>query len=184
MVFTALLLDQSWSMAGKEGEVVQAANRFMDQLAREAVDQQVALSTFAHTVDRTRPFQGLGAYVPLTARDYQPDGDTALYDALAGTIRSMQPLVGEAHRGVVAVVTDGQDTCSQTDARAVRATMDALRATGRWLFVFLALGSVSPPDQLREELGLSEGDVLSGDKAALPAAMKQLTARVRGYLHA
>lgn len=184
MFFTRLLIDQSGSMCGRTTEVVESVNKFIDQLSREPVDQQVSMAFFESTVDVVRPFQGLGTFQKLEDGDYNPTGDTALYDALGMSIDELEQKLGREGRAVIAVVTDGQENGSMHYTLAqVREMIAAKRQIG-WVFLFLTLGSVDLPESLIKDLGLLREDVIRGDKAFLPAAMKQLTSKVRGYLHA
>lgn len=183
MIRVALLLDQSGSMGGSEPEVVRAANRFVEALGREPVDQEVMLGVFEGTMTVVRELQPLGAFAPLVEDDYQTGGDTALYDAIAETVRRLETRVEKSGRAVVAIVTDGQDTCSAVTDMQLRALLKAKRAEG-WMFVFLSLDNPSLAERLKEALDLDDGDFMSGDRAALAVAMKQLQAKVRGFLTA
>lgn len=184
MVYVKLVLDRSGSMGGMQTPVIKAVEKFVDALSREAIDQQVALMLFDHHLELRRDFTPLGSFKPVTEEDYRPDGDTRLYDAVAEAIAHMEPKVDPENRGAVAIVTDGQDTSSKNyDSRALRAIMDAKRETGRWMFVFPALDNAMPHDVMKE-LGIKEDDVIKATKSALPAAMKALTSKVRGYLSA
>jgi len=159
-------------------------NKFIDQLAREPVDQKVSLAFFEDDVVIARDFQSLSTFQPLQPGDYCPSGGTALYDAIGNSIEDLERNARE-NRVVLAIVTDGQEeNSSEYTLDEVRRMIQDKRKTGRWTILFLTLGNKTLPQQLIVDLGLDPKEVISGDKFSLPAAMKQLSSAVRGYLRA
>jgi Ca-activated chloride channel family protein len=102
-----LVLDVSASMQTKIDEAARAARAFVKALKP---DDRLGLLTFSTgivgsveiTLDRARIFAGIDAA--------KPEGDTALYDAIAAAIRRLK---GVRQRKTVVVFTDGDDNRSR-----------------------------------------------------------------------
>ncbi len=183
MFFTRIVIDQSGSMCGKEEEVVNAVNRFIDQLSREPSDISASLAFFEDDVTVTRPFQSLATFAPLTAGEYKPCGGTALYDALGESIMDIDRAVGREGKAILAIVTDGGECSSKVyDLPQVKALVAQKRRAG-WSIFFLSL-DLDGAEGIISDLGLDPDLAIGGSKEALAAAMKSLSSKVRGLLHA
>jgi VWFA-related protein len=108
-----LVLDVSASMQTKIDEAARAARAFVKALKP---DDRLGLLTFSTgivgstdiTLDRRRIFAGIDAA--------KPEGDTALYDAIAAAIRKLK---GVKQRKTVVVFTDGDDNRSRFSVEQV-----------------------------------------------------------------
>ena len=116
-VSLGIVLDTSGSM---EGEKFRAAEHAIDRFMRELLspDDEVFLMAFSDqvelisgwTTDRDRVMRGL--------RGVYPRGGTAMYDAVAEAIPLAQR--GKHRKKAIVVISDGNDTNSTTDVRALR----------------------------------------------------------------
>ncbi|HYC90476.1 MAG TPA: VWA domain-containing protein [Thermoanaerobaculia bacterium] len=103
----ALLLDASASMTYSMKHAAKAASDFVEKALRNGdrcsitAIQEVPRRKLALTHDR--------AEIGKAVRDIQPNGQTALYDAL---ITAMRELRDEKNRRAIVVMTDGGDTAS------------------------------------------------------------------------
>jgi Ca-activated chloride channel family protein len=108
-----LVLDVSASMQTKIDEAARAARAFVKALKP---DDRLGLLTFSTgivgstdiTLDRRKIFAGIDAA--------KPEGDTALYDAIAAAIRKLK---GVKQRKTVVVFTDGDDNRSRFSVEQV-----------------------------------------------------------------
>jgi Ca-activated chloride channel family protein len=116
-VSLGIVLDTSGSM---EGEKFAAARRALDRFLFDLLDRddEIFLSTFnatpdlveGWTTDRQRIVRGLGRV--------DPGGGTALYDAVAEAVPLAQS--GTRRKKALLVISDGNDTSSQTTLREVQ----------------------------------------------------------------
>jgi VWFA-related protein len=116
-VSLGIVLDMSGSMEGAKFRAAEAAiDRFMRQLLSPedevflmAFNDQVELIS-SWTTDRDRVMRNL--------RGVYPRGGTAMYDAVAEAIPLAQR--GKHRKKAIVVISDGNDTNSTTDVRALR----------------------------------------------------------------
>jgi hypothetical protein len=131
------ILDVSGSMVAHAADVIRAYNEdYLAAMAASGMTDDILVSTVLFN-DRVKLLHGyvpLADAPPLTAKTYDPDGTTALYDAVAGGLSNMvlyaQQLrqSGVAVRGIVIVYSDGADNASRQTAAAVhRAAVELLR---------------------------------------------------------
>jgi VWFA-related protein len=133
-VHVLLLLDTSRSMMRSLSDVRTAATAVAAHLQP---DDLVAVGTFSSSLSSS-PALSAGEHQVLSRLPFEPGANmTILYDALA---RGCSSFVGESHRRVIFVVSDGIDTASSASAREVRqraaetdVTIYAVGVTSRYL---------------------------------------------------
>jgi hypothetical protein len=87
----------------------------------------------------------------LDKHNYTPAGNTALFDAIAETVRVAQNHQLEGERVLCLIITDGQENASrETTAEQVTSLIKALEARGDWTFVYLGVS----PDQFVQDMNL------------------------------
>lgn len=142
-----LLVDASASMAFHRTEILDAVADHLGDYQRFVArhpekTHKAGLSYFNTRL--TSPFFMVDAgHIPeLVEADYQPEGDTALFDAISAQIDQIEEALkasGDADRAIVDfhLLSDGVDTGSENIRFAdLRIRMDQLQATGRWHFHF------------------------------------------------
>lgn len=73
----------------------------------------------------------------LTEKDYEPDGCTALYDAIGTMVTRMQEVKTHNDQALVTIITDGYENSSQRwNAATVKALVTELRQMG-WTFTYI-----------------------------------------------
>ncbi|MGN0070722.1 MAG: hypothetical protein ACI361_02645 [Atopobiaceae bacterium] len=125
---------------------------------------------------------------PLKARDYEPEGCTALLDALGGAIshtalvQSCQPEGYRAEHVVFVVITDGLENASRTYSYSrVKRMIEGYQRQG-WEFVFLGANIDAAAEA--ERLGIAEDHAAQyvSDGAGMDlayGAMAEVTCAVR-----
>lgn len=137
----AFVIDSSSSMLMHRETVIEGYNNYLDTLQRTPASIEVARTVFADTVT-VQPPGPLALATRLGPETYAPDGNTALLDGIGLTIRSIEARMKEADTAIVVVLTDGEENCSEEfEEEALRRLVEAKRATGRWTFIFLGMGS-------------------------------------------
>lgn len=171
------ILDMSGSMAPHAQDLIRAYNDdYLAAMAGSPVSDDILVSTLVFE-DRVKTLHG---YIPLadtprlTPKEYNPNGSTALYDAVAAGLTNLvlyaQQLRGSGVmvRGVVIVYTDGEDNASKQRAKDIqRAAADLLRQEVYTLALvgfglqkpigFSGMFSQSPAQQLAATIGFPIG---------------------------
>jgi uncharacterized protein YegL len=136
----AYALDESGSMEECQEAVRSGFAEFLATLRRTpgaagAGFSLVKFNTRVLPVHRGLPL----AQVPdLTPETYQPDGMTALYDAVMAVVHGVDRGLAPADRVLVIVHTDGQENSSRRHGKAdVAEAIKEREARGIWTFVYL-----------------------------------------------
>ena len=145
----SVLLDMSGSMSPHRRGVIDAYNAMLTALSGSKAAASILVSTwaFADTPRLLRGWQPVGWHAPLTKADYEPDGCTALYDALLGAMTGVvaygQELYdnGVPSRRIVFVLSDGGDNASRAASLDVRTASRALLAQEAYTLAYAGFGS-------------------------------------------
>lgn len=106
----------------------------------------------------------------LTLDTYIPNGSTALFDAIAHTVRHVEEQTGGTGFYKVDVITDGEENASVNYARGrdglqrLQSLLERLKATERWTFSFLC-GSLEQAHGLQKDFQVARGNVASFNSA-------------------
>jgi hypothetical protein len=123
------VIDMSGSMASYAADLIRAYNDdYLAAMIGSTAADDILVSTilFDDQVELFHGYVNLPDAPPLTRRVYDPDGTTALYDAVAAGLTNMvlyaQQLrqSGIMVRCIVIVYSDGEDNASKQQAAAVR----------------------------------------------------------------
>ena len=116
-VSLGIVLDTSGSMEGAKFRAAEAAiDRFMRQLL--SPDDEIFLMAFNDQVELISGWTSDRDRVMRNLRGVYPRGGTAMYDAVAEAIPLAQR--GKHRKKAIVVISDGNDTNSATDVRALR----------------------------------------------------------------
>ena len=116
-VSLGIVLDTSGSMAGDKIANARAAiERFLDQLL--SPDDEVFLYGFSNDIELIQDWTSNRAALSAGLRRVRAAGGTAMYDAVVEAVPKAQG--GRNRKKAVLLISDGNDTNSQTDARDVQ----------------------------------------------------------------
>lgn len=140
----ALVLDCSGSMLHGKEVTIEGFNAQIDVIRRGAAEAGRTTFTdvqFGTNVSIRSVAADLDQLIPLSNETYQPDGNTALLDAIGSTIAALLQ-TADIHSPdtatLVTTFTDGQENASRIyDAETVKGMVQRLEATGRWTFALL-----------------------------------------------
>jgi VWFA-related protein len=132
-VRTVLVLDRSGSMAdqGKIVSLRKASQRYIELLPDQGADATVI--AFNHRIPQAEEFTNDKARLKKQLQSIQPQGDTALYDAIWEALETLNAakstIEGKKPREALIVLTDGMDNRSRHRAEEVaeRAKEDDVR---------------------------------------------------------
>ena len=137
------ILDKSGSMAGLEKDTIGGFNSMLQK--QKALDGECRITTvlFDNRYDLLHDRIDIRAVGPMTEKEYQVGGSTALLDAIGLTIQklvSVQKNTAEEYRAekvMFVIITDGEENSSREfSAERVKKMIETEKKYG-WEFVFL-----------------------------------------------
>jgi uncharacterized protein YegL len=171
------ILDKSGSMSGLEKDTIGGYNSMLAK--QQAIDGECHITTvlFDNGYELLHDRINLKAVSPITEREYQVGGSTALLDAIGRTINK----IGNAQRNtaddyraekvIFVIITDGEENASREySAEKVKAQIERQKTKYGWEFIFLGanIDAVETagrfgiaPDRAVEYLADSEGTTLN-----------------------
>lgn len=177
------VMDRSGSMGAIRKSAIEGFNGFVRSQAAEPGEASLTLVLF--NVDYTVVYSGipLREMMPLDEATYQPDGGTALLDALGNAIdrtgRRLSGLFEEQQPGkvLVVVLTDGEENSSREyTAQAVRERIEHQRSKYSWEFLFL--GANQDAFLSARNLGIGEAIEFEATEAGMEELYFQVAERV------
>ncbi len=139
------ILDKSGSMSGMEKDTIGGFNAMIEK--QKALDGKVFVSTvlFSNSSTVLHDRKILEEIAPLTKKDYQVGGLTALLDAIGGAIKHIGNIHKYARREDVptrtlfVITTDGMENASsQYNSKQIKDMIRRQEEKYGWEFLFLA----------------------------------------------
>lgn len=145
-----VILDESESMSNLKSDMIIEFNKFLhkqQKLEDEAKFYLVKFNTFITVV-----YDGIDLKkVKEINEDYDPDGCTALFDAIVQSINMVKEDKTENDRVIVVIMTDGEDNSSkegkQTEAKKL---IEDCGAQKDWTFLYVGV----EPEHFTREVGI------------------------------
>ena len=139
------ILDRSGSMAGLESDTIGGFNAMIDKQKVATGKVYVSTVLFSNFSEVLHDRKSLEEIEPLTEKDYQVGGWTALLDAIGGAIHH----IGNVHKyarpedvpehTIFVITTDGMENASSTyDSEKVKKMIKRQQEKFGWEFIFLA----------------------------------------------
>lgn len=138
------ILDKSGSMAGLESDTIGGYNAMLEK--QRAVEGECYITTvlFDNYYELLHDRIDIRAVSPITHKEYQVGGSTALLDAIGMTIHKIanaQKHTAEDYRAekvMFVIITDGQENSSREySADKVKALIELEKSKYGWEFIFL-----------------------------------------------
>lgn len=150
------VLDKSGSMWNLQGDTIGGFNSYLaDQKKETESDAIVSCYMFndnTKTVYKNRDIQNTKE---LTENDYNPGGNTALYDAIGFAVSETAKINKEVNplHTVFVIMTDGYENSSHEYSRkAICSLIESKRNDAKWQFIFM--GADIEAEDVAEELGM------------------------------
>jgi hypothetical protein len=163
-----LILDASTSMAPHRVTALKGFNAQVDVVkegAKQAGNTFVSLNVFASAPSQVLSAVSADKLQPLAENMYNPNGNTALYDAIGDTVALLlsQPGADNPNTAfLVAAFTDGGENCStRYTGSMLKDLITRLEATGRWTFTLM--GPKGGAEEMAGVLNISRGNVAAFD---------------------
>jgi len=141
-IFNLIIIDESGSMQSIKKAAIDSVNETIQtirsaQKKHEDQEHYVSLVTFNDDVKTVYECVPVDEVKELSSETYQPNGWTALYDAMGISLNALLPKVAENDKVLVTVVTDGEENASKEySGKAIKALVDELKAKG-WVFAYI-----------------------------------------------
>lgn len=137
------ILDKSGSMDSLQTETITGLNQFIEEQKQEPGSCNFSLVQFNQEVRTSIPRTPIRQVSLLTSSSYQPNGYTALLDAVGGTLKRtmeahfMLPATETPDKVIVFIITDGYENASKRYNRTQVAEMiTQLQINKGWEFQF------------------------------------------------
>jgi hypothetical protein len=186
-----IILDQSGSMQDCIHSTVSGFNeqlQVIKSLQERYPEQEirVGLTRFNEKVMHTYFSQLPDKIAELSVEIYQPNGSTALYDAIGMTTRKVNEdigteLISDIATAVVVIITDGYENSSrQFDLAQIKSMIRELEATGKWTFSYL--GATLDAVRIAANLNIQHQNSISFDKCSMLDTFNTLGESMDNYL--
>jgi len=138
------ILDKSGSMGGLETDTIGGYNAMLAK--QQAVKGECLITTalFDNNYELLHDRIDIKAVSPITEKEYQVGGSTALLDAIGGTIHKIgnaQKNTADDYRAekvMFVIITDGEENSSREYlAEQIKQMIERQKTRYRWEFIFL-----------------------------------------------
>lgn len=138
------ILDKSGSMGGLETDTIGGYNSMLEK--QKAVEGECHITTvlFDNNYELLHDRIGIKAVCPITDKEYQVGGSTALLDAIGRTIHKIgnaQKYTADEYRAekvMFVILTDGEENSSREySAEKIKAQIERQKKNYGWEFIFL-----------------------------------------------
>lgn len=133
-----IILDRSGSMGGRESDTVGGVNGLVKDQQKIPGEADITVYRFdSQAIERFRPLQPLNRFTPLAEHEVSARGGTPLLDAIGEATDYLQTLEKDYERGVLAIITDGEENESKKFSKAhIKERLEKLQEA-KWGIVYL-----------------------------------------------
>lgn len=161
--YIALVLDKSSSMLSCKEDAMRGFNDQLDTINEHAAlggKTTVTLLTFNHLVTLLQEAKSPDYVSKLNNRNYQPDGCTAMYDAVWDAISILEKHDdgGKDTAFLVITISDGMENSSQkVTSEMLAKKIQELQLSERWTFAYI--GANQDLSEIQDQLNICAGNV-------------------------
>ena len=148
------VLDKSGSMQPVQEDIVGSFNTFLASQKKALEGAMFTLVLFDSDIKTTRGC--IDDFDRLTPDQYQPEGSTALYDALGETITDIENQVTPETIVIFAIITDGEENSSnEYSSKEIKYLIQHFQKWHPWSFLFLAANQDAFTES--QKIGIQDG---------------------------
>ena len=160
-----VVLDRSGSMDVVRDDTIGGFNTFIKEQKSKPGKATITLAQFSHKYSLVMDMKPLSETNLLTKKTYQPNGYTALHDAVCKTIdnvgRQLSDMPEHERPGLVmcVIITDGGENASREFGfEDVKKRIDTQTNDYKWQFVFI--GANVDAFAVGNQFGIKQGNIL------------------------
>ncbi|MCL1804104.1 MAG: VWA domain-containing protein [Eubacteriaceae bacterium] len=138
------ILDKSGSMSGLESDTIGGYNSMLEKQKALEGDCQITTVLFDNNYELLHERINIHSVNPITDKEYQVSGSTALLDAIGKTIHTIsnahksEQSDCQAEKVVFVIITDGEENSSREfSSQKVKALIESKKTECGWEFIFL-----------------------------------------------
>ena len=138
------ILDRSGSMSGLESDTIGGFNANLKTHRDLGGEVRVTTVLFDHEYELLHDRIDIQAIAPMTEKEYQVRGNTALLDAIGETVHKLRNVwkqTAEEHRAekvIFVIITDGQENASRAYSyEKIKSLIEHQQKKYGWEFLFL-----------------------------------------------
>ena len=187
VVIYQLVLDRSGSMQDIASESVSGFNEQVQRIRELSEhypeqDIRINLCLFNHVIRQELKNASPGLLAELTVKTYNPNGMTALYDAVGQSIRQVKKLKeNRQYKVYFVILTDGHENSSTSYTyEEVRRSIERLENRGKWQFSYL--GSTLDAVEIARSLNISEDNAICFKKENVKDAMEKSSKLLTSFI--
>jgi uncharacterized protein YegL len=139
--YIIMILDRSFSMEGKETDVIGGFNHFLKEQKKLKDNAKLMTVLFDDQYEILHDGLDIQKVKPITSKDYFVRGNTALLDAVGRTIENIDSYATDEDKVLFFINTDGRENSSHKFNKAkIKEMVEHLQNEHNWRFVFLGAG--------------------------------------------
>jgi len=142
-IYNLIIIDESGSMQSIKPQIISGFNETVQtiRLTKEKYQEQnhlVSLVFFNGGGTRTvHDCAAVKSIKELKDKDYQPNYDTPLYDAMGFSLNKLKEKVKPDDKVLITILTDGLENASKEyDQQTIKKLVEELKSKG-WVFAFM-----------------------------------------------
>jgi Ca-activated chloride channel homolog len=171
-----ILVDESRSMTPKRADVLAAAQILVEECNRQDEIFVLHFNDFvSFGLPKDVPFSDSTEQLRVALRRKQPDGKTAIYDAVIAGLKHLE--LGHREKKALVVVSDGGDTASRHTRK------EMLGAVEKSIATIYGVGLFEKDDPDKDPYLLKKMAAMSGGTAYLPNTTEQIIPLSRQIAH-
>jgi uncharacterized protein YegL len=174
--YVNFLLDTSGSMAAKKQETINSFNEYIQSLKKDKKSKyKFSLTKFHSQANVIYNNMDMQNVPELTDKTYQPDGMTALFDAIGITASKISK--DEKNKILFIILTDGEENSSnEYKIEAIKKLIDE-KQKKNWTFTFM--GCDIDAYNIAKTYGISRGNTISFNNERMCQSMQFAAASTR-----
>ncbi|HTE24447.1 vWA domain-containing protein [Flavitalea sp.] len=187
-----IILDQSGSMQDCIDPTISGFNeqiQVIRSLQQRYPEQEikVGLTCFNHDVNIVSFGRPVNEQRQLSREEYQPNGQTALYDAIGETVLKIKDSLGSIAQQqqedvaiIVVILTDGHENASKLfNLKGIGNLIRELEAGGKWTFTYL--GATLDAREVAEALCIKRENSMAFEKKQMKETYGRLSKSLTNF---
>ena len=163
-----LVLDESGSMESYRDEAINGLNNFIQRQRQALGEASITVVTFSYpsSIRLVVDAEPITTVCPFSRANYRPDGNTALFDAIAKSIIATNtrlaslPATEQPSKVIFCIFTDGQENSSRDfEQEDVKAMITEQEDKYHWDFLYL--GANQDAYKVGNRFGIKPGKALT-----------------------